>query len=65
MVLEPISVEIPHSEVQRHKSGVENSKGKEKKGQQQYPICKAYGHRWQSCKDAAPEALEAFTEVAK
>ena len=51
--------------VQRHKSGAENSKGKGKKGQHQCPICKAYGHRWQSCKDAAPEALEAYAEVAK
>ncbi|XP_020175955.2 uncharacterized protein [Aegilops tauschii subsp. strangulata] len=51
--------------VQRQKSGAENSKGKGKKGQHQCPICKAYGHRWQSCKDAAPEALEAYAEVAK
>lgn len=51
--------------VERHKSGAENSKGKGKKGQHQCPICKAYGHRWQSCKDAAPEALEAYVEVAK
>ena len=51
--------------VQRHKSGAENSKGKGNKGQHQCPICKAYGHRWQSCKDAAPEALAAYAEVAK
>ena len=51
--------------VQRHKRGAENSKGKGNKGQHQCPICKAYGHRWQSCKDAAPEALAAYAEVAK
>ena len=51
--------------MQRHKSGAENSKGKGKKGHHQCSICKAYGHRWQSCKDAAPEALEAYAEVAK
>ncbi|KAE8810621.1 hypothetical protein D1007_12546 [Hordeum vulgare] len=51
--------------LQRHKSGAENSKGKGNKGQHQCPICKAYGHRWQSCKDAAPEALAVYAEVPK
>lgn len=51
--------------VQSHKSGTENSKSKGNKGQHQCPICKVYGHRWQSCKDAAPEALAAYAEVAK
>ncbi|KAE8814371.1 hypothetical protein D1007_08439 [Hordeum vulgare] len=53
------------TKVQRHKSGAENSKGKGNKGHNQCPICKAYRHRWQSSKDAAPEALAAYAEVAK
>lgn len=53
----------------RHKGGVEgNKKGKRKAGtkcQQKCPICKNYGHRWTSCKEADPEAKEAYALVAK
>ncbi|EAY87113.1 hypothetical protein OsI_08515 [Oryza sativa Indica Group] len=53
----------------RHKGGVEgNKKGKRKAGtkcQQKCPIYKNYGHRWTSCKEADPEAKEAYALVAK
>jgi hypothetical protein len=56
--LDPILRRDPgRPKVERHKSGAENSKGKGKKGQHQCPICKAYGHRWQSCCSRSTRSL--------
>ncbi|KAL6659926.1 hypothetical protein ACP70R_002048 [Stipagrostis hirtigluma subsp. patula] len=49
---------------ERVKSAAEG-KPKGRKGRHQCPICKGYGHSWKKCKEADPEAKEAYAKQPK
>lgn len=49
---------------ERHKGGGGGGGGKEgTKGKHHCPICKDYGHHWQSCKKGSKEDIEAMKLV--
>ena len=48
----------------RYKGGSEGRGTGKRSGSQKCPICKNFGHRWKTCKEAEPDAKEAFALLA-
>ncbi|KAL6633668.1 hypothetical protein ACP70R_026339 [Stipagrostis hirtigluma subsp. patula] len=62
--IETIQYNDGRPSTERVKSAAEG-KPKGRKGRHQCPICKGYGHSWKKCKEADPEAKEAYAKQPK